>query len=160
MSIATAVQYGVFLVIVGLLVKPVGAYLARVFCGEATWLDPPLRSLERAIYRLAGVDQTEEMDWKRYAGCFVAFSLGGTVLLYVVLRLQPWLHTFDPAYRPGPLTPDLAMNTAISFATTTTWQAYGGETTMSYFSQVFGLTPSSEAWRASARRCSGTSGWT
>jgi K+-transporting ATPase ATPase A chain len=140
MSVATAVQYGVFLLIVGLLVRPVGSYLARVFSGDRTWLDPPLRPLERAIYRLAGVDPATEMDWKRYAGCFVAFGLGGTLLLYVVLRLQPLLHTFDPAYRPGPLAPDLAMNTAISFATTTTWQAYGGETTMSYFSQVFGLT--------------------
>ena len=63
-------------------------------------------------------------------------GLGGTLLLYAVLRVQPLLHTFDPAYRPGPLAPDLAMNTAISFATTTTWQAYGGETTMSYLSQA------------------------
>ncbi len=80
------------------------------------------------------------MDWKRYAGCLVGFGLAGTLLLYAVLRLQPLLHTFDPAFRPGPLAPDLAMNTAISFATTTTWQAYGGESTMSYLSQVFGLT--------------------
>jgi len=139
-NIANLSQYGVFLLIVGLLVRPVGGYLARVFSGERTWLDPPLRPLERAIYRLAGVDPTAEMDWKRYAGCFVTVGLGGTLLLYVLLRLQPLLHTFDPAYRPGPLPPDLALNTAISFATTTTWQAYAGETTMSYFSQVFGLT--------------------
>src|SRR5262249_58763057 len=64
----------------------------------------------------------------------------GSLLLYALLRLQPLLHTFDPSYRPGPVPPDLAMNTAISFATTTTWQAYGGETTMSYLSQVVGLT--------------------
>jgi K+-transporting ATPase ATPase A chain len=140
MSAASLIQYGVFLLIVGLLVRPVGGYLARVFNGERTWLDLALCPLERAIYRLAGVDPAAEMDWKRYAGCFVAFGLGGTLWLYAVLRLQPWLHTFDPAYRPGPLAPDLAMNTAISFATTTTWQAYGGETTMSYLSQVFGLT--------------------
>jgi potassium-transporting ATPase potassium-binding subunit len=140
MSTANLVQYGAFLLIVTLLVRPVGGYLARVFGGERTWLDPVMRPLERVIYRLAGIDPMAEMDWKRYAGCFVAFGLGGTLLLYAVLRVQPFLHTFDPAYRPGPLTPDLAMNTAISFATTTTWQAYGGETTMSYFSQVFGLT--------------------
>ena len=140
MSTANLVQYGVFLVIVTLLVRPVGGYLARVFGRERTWLDPLMRPLERTIYRLAGIDPMAEMDWKRYAGCFVAFGLGGTLLLYAVLRVQPFLHTFDPAYRPGPLAPDLAMNTAISFATTTTWQAYGGETTMSYFSQVFGLT--------------------
>jgi K+-transporting ATPase ATPase A chain len=139
-SSASAVQYGVFLLIVTLLVRPVGGYLARVFSSERTWLDPALRPLERAIYRLAAIDATAQMDWKRYAACFLLFSFGGTLLLYAVLRLQPVFHTFDPAYRPGPIAPDLAMNTAISFATTTTWQAYGGETTMSYFSQVFGLT--------------------
>jgi K+-transporting ATPase ATPase A chain len=136
MSAASLLQYGVFLVVVALLVKPVGAYLARVFAGERTWLDPVMRPLERGIYRLARVDATAEMDWKRYAWCFLAFGLGGTLLLYAVLRVQPLFHTFDPLYRPGPLSPDLAMNTAISFATTTTWQAYGGETTMSYLSQL------------------------
>jgi K+-transporting ATPase ATPase A chain len=140
MTTANLLQYVVFLLIVSLLVRPVGAYLARVFSGQRTWLDPVLAPLERGIYRLAGVDPAAEMDWKRYAQSFIAFGLGGTVLLYVVLRIQPFLHRFDPAYLPGPLTPDLAMNTAISFATTTTWQAYGGESTMSYVSQVFGLT--------------------
>jgi K+-transporting ATPase ATPase A chain len=139
-SAASIAQSAVFLVIVTLLVRPVGAYLARVFAGERTWLDPALRPIERTIYRLAGIDPDAEMDWKRYAGCFVLLGFGGTLLLYTVLRLQPLWHTFDPAYRPGPLSPDLAMNTAISFATTTTWQAYAGETTMSYFSQAFGLT--------------------
>src|SRR5262249_55512814 len=71
---------------------------------------------------------------------FVVFGLGGTLLLYAVLRLQPIFHHFDHAYRPGPLAPDLAVNTAVSFATTTTWQAYSGETTMTYWSQMFGLT--------------------
>jgi K+-transporting ATPase ATPase A chain len=140
MSATSLAQYGAFLVILTVLVKPVGGYLARVFSGERTWLDPLLRPLERIIYRLAGVDTGAEMDWKHYAGCFLGFGLGGALLLYVILRLQPLLHTFDPAYRPGPLAPDLATNTAISFATTTTWQAYGGETTMSYLSQAVGLT--------------------
>src|SRR5215470_8341266 len=140
MSAADLVQYGVFLLIVVGLVPPVGAYLARVFGGERTWLDPVMRPLERLIYRIAGVDAAAEMDWKRYAICFLELGLGGSLLLYALLRLQPLLHTFDPSYRPGPVPPDLAMNTAISFATTTTWQAYGGETTMSYLSQVVGLT--------------------
>jgi potassium-transporting ATPase potassium-binding subunit len=131
MSAACLAQYGAFLLIVSLLVRPVGGYLARVFSRERTWLDPALHPVERLVYRLAGVDPTAEMDWKRYVGCFLVFGLGGTLLLYAVLRVQPLLHTFDPAYRPGPLAPDLAMNTAISFATTTTWQACGGETTMS-----------------------------
>jgi K+-transporting ATPase ATPase A chain len=79
------------------------------------------------------------MDWKQYAGAFLLFSLCGTLVLYLILRLQPLFHTFDPAFRPAPLAPDLAMNTAISFMTTTTWQAYSGETTLSYFSQIVGL---------------------
>ena len=140
MTTANLLQYALFLLIVGLLVRPVGAYLTRVFGGQRTWPDALLAPLERGVYRLAGVDPATEMDWKRYAQSFVAFGLGGTVLLYAVLRIQPFLHRFDPTYLPAPLTPDLAMNTAISFATTTTWQAYGGESTMSYFSQVFGLT--------------------
>jgi potassium-transporting ATPase potassium-binding subunit len=130
MSTASAVQYGVFLLIGTLLVRPVGGYLARVFDGERTWLDPVLRPLERAVYRVAGVDPAAEMDWKRYAWCFLIFSLGGTLLLYTVLRLQPVFHPFDPAYRPGPVAPDLAFNTSVSFATT------------------------------NARTSSGTSGWT
>jgi K+-transporting ATPase ATPase A chain len=140
LNLANTIQYAAFLVIVILLVRPVGAYLARVFNGERTWLDPVAGPVERAIYRLAGTDPAVEMDWKRYASSFIAFGLGGTLWLYGVLRIQPFLHTFDPAYRPGPVAPDLAMNTAISFATTTTWQAYGGETTLSYLSQVVGLT--------------------
>ena len=71
MSAASLAQYAAFLLIVTLLVRPVGAYLAHVFSGERTWLDPVMRPLERAIYRLAGVDPAAEMDWKRYAGCFV-----------------------------------------------------------------------------------------
>jgi K+-transporting ATPase ATPase A chain len=140
MSGAVLAQYAVFLLIVVLLVRPVGGYLERVFGGKRTWLDPVMGAVERAIYRVAGVDPSAEMDWKGYAACFIASGLGGTLLLYGLLRLQPPLHTFDPAYRPGPLPADLAMNTAISFATTTTWQAYGGETTMSYLSQAVGLT--------------------
>jgi K+-transporting ATPase ATPase A chain len=136
-------QYSLFLLVVTVLVKPVGTYLVRVFSGEQTWLDPALRPLERTVYRIAGVDPAAEMSWKRYAQCFVLFGGGGTLLLYLVLRLQPLVHTFDPAYRPGPVAPDLAMNTAVSFATTTTWQPYVGETTLTYFSQVFGLTSQS-----------------
>jgi K+-transporting ATPase ATPase A chain len=132
-------QYGIFLAVVLVLVRPVGRYLQRVFERERTLLDPVMRPVERFILRLAGVNPLEDMDCKQYAGAFVVFSLGGTLLLYGLLRMQPLFHTFDPIYRPGPMAPDLAMNTAISFATTTTWQAYGGETTLTYFSQVVGL---------------------
>src|SRR5215468_4761201 len=139
MDLYAMLQYGIFLLIVVALVYPVGGYLTRVFGGESTWLDPGLRPLEREFYRLAGIDAHHEMDWKEYASAFLVFSAAGTLLLYVILRVQPFLHTFDPLYQPAPLSPDLALNTAISFATTTTWQAYGGETTMSYFSQMAGL---------------------
>jgi K+-transporting ATPase ATPase A chain len=96
--------------------------------------------LERLLYRITGVNPEREMDWKEYASSFVLFGLCGTLLLYVILRLQWLLPWFYPAYQNTSLAPDLAMNTAVSFATTTTWQAYGGETTMSYFSQLVGLT--------------------
>lgn len=132
-------QYILFFGIILALVKPVGAYLERVFAGGRTWLDPVLRPVERLLYRLAGVDTQQEMDWKHYATAFLLFSFVGTLLLYLILRIQPIFHPLDPAFQPAPLTPDLALNTAISFATTTTWQAYGGETTMSYFSQIVGL---------------------
>src|ERR1035438_4322122 len=80
------------------------------------------------------------MSWQEYASAFVLFGMIGTLFLYAILRLQHFLPWFYPAYMTTPMTPDLAMNTAVSFATTTTWQAYGGETTLSYFSQMVGLT--------------------
>jgi K+-transporting ATPase ATPase A chain len=132
-------QYALFLGIIIVCVKPVGVYLYRVFAGERTPLDPVLRPAERLVYRLAGIDPQREMDWKQYTGAFVLFGLLGTALLFGLLRAQAYLPWHDPTYQSTPLTPDLALNTAVSFATTTTWQAYGGETTMSYFSQMAGL---------------------
>jgi len=134
------VQYAAFLLAVTLLVKPVGRYMARVFSGEKTLLDPLLCPAERFIYRLTGVQPQSEMSWQEYACAFVVFGMVGTLLLYTILRLQRLFFWFYPAYMTTPMTPALAMNTAVSFATTTTWQAYGGETTLSYFSQIVGLT--------------------
>lgn len=139
MSFPNLVQYAVFLIVVTLMVRPVGGYLARVFSGERTLLDPVLVPVERGIYRLAGVDPSGEMDWKRYAGAFIRFGALGALLLYVLLRIQEELPWFQPAQETTPMTTDLAGNTAVSFATTTTWQAYAGEVTMSYFSQMAGL---------------------
>ena len=133
------VQYGVFLVVLAALVKPVGGYLTQVFFQGSTPLDRLLIPLERTIYKLTGVDPQHEMDWKEYTLAFLLFSFAGTFLLYLILRLQPLGHPLDPAFHPTPLSPDLAMNTAISFATTTTWQAYSGESVMSYVSQTIGL---------------------
>lgn len=140
MSLSALLQYAAFLLVVTLLVKPVGRYMARVFSGERTLLDPLLCPAERLIYRLTGVQPQSEMTWQQYAGAFVVFGMMGTLLLYTILRLQRFFPWFSPAYMTTPMTPDLAMNTAVSFATTTTWQAYGGESTMSYFSQIVGLT--------------------
>jgi potassium-transporting ATPase potassium-binding subunit len=140
MSISNLIQYVVFVALVAALVRPIGGYMARVFAGEKTSLDPLLRPLERFIYRLTGVDPESEMNWVQYSLAFIVFGLVGTLVLYAILRLQQFLPFFFAKYQTTPLNPDLAMNTGISFVTTTTWQAYSGETTMSYTSQIVGLT--------------------
>lgn len=133
MSLPSQLQCGVFLLIVIALVKPLGGYMTRVFSGQRTWLDSLLRPVEQLIYKLTAVDSTVEMNWKHYGASFVLFTPAGTVLLYLILRLQYLLPFYDASHFTTPLSPDLAMNTAASFSTPTTWQAYGGETTMSYF---------------------------
>jgi K+-transporting ATPase ATPase A chain len=139
MSPSSLLQYVLFLAVVAVLVKPVGIYLWRVFTGQWTLLDRVLRPAERLIYRLTGIDADRQMNGKQYAIAFVLFSLAGTLLLYAILRVQSLLPGAEHAYLTTPLTPQLALNTAISFSTTTTWQAYAGESTMSYVSQVVGL---------------------
>jgi K+-transporting ATPase ATPase A chain len=139
MSPLSLLQYGLFLLIIVVLTRPLGGYLERVFSGQRTLLDPVARPLERLIYRLARVDSQREMSWKQYAVSFVLFTFIGTFFLYLILRLQYILPWYDPVHLTTPLMPDLAMNTAISFSTTTTWQSYAGENTMSYFSQLAGL---------------------
>src|SRR5271165_3685371 len=113
--------------------------MERVFSRERTALDRLFLPVERLIYRITAVDPNVEMAGKEYATCFVLFGLAGTLLLYAILRLRQFLPWFFPQYQTTPLTPDLVLNTAISFSTTTTWQAYAGENTMSYFSQMVGL---------------------
>ena len=139
MDLYSAIQYLLFLTIVTALVKPLGAYMDRVFSKQHTALDWLCLPVERLIYRITAVDPDVEMTGKEYATCFVFFGLAGTLLLYAILRMQQFLPWFFPQYLTTPLTPDLAMNTAISFSTTTTWQAYSGENTMSFFSQMVGL---------------------
>jgi K+-transporting ATPase ATPase A chain len=129
-----------FLLVVTLLVKPAGTYMARVFGGERTLLDPALRPIERLLYRTCGVDPAHEMRWQEYARAFVLAGGVSTVLLYLLLRVQGHLPlAANAAALTTPLTPDLAANTAVSFATTSTWQAYAGETTMTYLTQLVGL---------------------
>ena len=135
----SVIQYVLFVAIVTILVKPLGGYLERVFCRQRTVLDRLCLPVERLIYRITAVDPNLEMTGKEYATCFVFFGFAGTVLLYAILRMQQFLPWFFPQYHTTPLSPDLALNTAISFSTITTWQAYAGESTMSYFSQMVGL---------------------
>src|SRR6185503_18996132 len=136
MNAADALQAGAFVLIVALLVKPVGAYLEGVFERRHTFFDPLLLPAERLIHRLIGIDPKCEMDWKRYAFAFTLFGIINIVTVYFLLRCQAFLPWFFPNVMTTPMTPDLAANTAVSFATTTTWQAYAGETTMGYCSQL------------------------
>jgi K+-transporting ATPase ATPase A chain len=115
-------------------VKPLGWYLARVFQGQPTPISPLVRPIERAIYRVAGVDGDREQSWFAYALAFLAFHLIGMLLFYALLRLQGLL-PLNPAGQMG-MTPDLALNTAISFAS---WESYAGETALSYLSQMAGV---------------------
>ena len=139
MDFYSAIQYVLFVAIVTVLVKPLGGYMERVFSRKRTVLDRLCLPVERLVYRITAVDSNVEMTGREYAQCFVLFGFGGTLLLYAILRMQQFLPWFFPQYHTTPLSPDLALNTAISFSTTTTWQAYAGENTMSYFSQMVGL---------------------
>jgi K+-transporting ATPase ATPase A chain len=139
MNVYSAAQYTLFLSIVTLCVKPLGGYMQRVFARRRTALDRLCVPVERCVYRLAGVDPSAEMTAAQYTIAFIVFGLVCTLFLYAILRFQPFLPWFYPVYQTTPLSPDLSFNTAISFSTTTTWQAYAGENTMSYFSQMVGL---------------------
>src|SRR5215471_16944228 len=136
MNKAGILQAGLLITLVFLCVKPVGRYLEQVFAREWTFLDPLLVPLERLIHRVVGIDPKSEMDWKRYSLAFVLFGVVSIVIVYLLLRWQASLPWFSRNVITSPMTADLAANTAVSFATTTTWQAYAGETTMSYFSQL------------------------
>src|SRR5271163_1295454 len=130
-------QIGLFLLIVFGLTKPMGVFMSHVFDGGKTFLDPLLRPLERLLYRLTGVDEKREMRWTEYAIAMLLFSGVSMVLLYLIERFQVWL-PWNPQHWVN-VPPDLAFNTAASFTTNTNWQAYSGETTMSYFTQMAGL---------------------
>ena len=139
MNISGWIQLTLFLGILTLLTKPVGIYLCRVLDAEdKTYIDPIVKPLERFLYCLLGVDIKNEQNWKQYALSLCAFSLVSLLFTYAILRLQHLLPLNPQGF--GPLSPPLAFNTAVSFATNTNWQSYGGESTMSYFSQMVGLT--------------------
>jgi potassium-transporting ATPase potassium-binding subunit len=133
------IQLAIFLIALALITKPMGLYLAQVLDPNGrTWLDPVLRPLERGTYRVMGVRPNEEHNWKQYTLAMLLFSLVGCVFTYVILRLQNLLPLNPQKF--GAVNPDLAFNTAASFTTNTNWQNYGGESTLSYFSQMVGLT--------------------
>ncbi|MGA2019160.1 MAG: potassium-transporting ATPase subunit KdpA [Candidatus Sulfotelmatobacter sp.] len=132
-------QISFLLVVVLLLTKPLGSFMARVFGRERTWLDPVMRPMERILYRLTGVDDSHEMDWKEYALALLLFSGVSMILLYVLQRVQQWTWLpWNPQKLAG-VPPALAFNTAASFTTNTNWQNYSPETTMSYLTQMVGL---------------------
>jgi len=138
MTIFSWLQIGLYLLILLSLVKPLGAYMAHVYQGERTFLSSVVRPIERLVYRTLGMHADEEMDWRRYSIALLLFTLVGIISLYLLQRLQSVLPLNPQSL--GAVQPDLAFNTAISFNTNTNWQSYGGETTMSYLTQMLGLT--------------------
>lgn len=139
MHINDWLQLGLFLGLLALITKPMGLYLLQVLDANGrTWLDPVVKPVENLTYKILGIDPQREQGWKQYTVALLVFSFVGILFTYLILRYQdllPW----NPQGLPG-LSPHLAFNTAISFTSNTNWQSYGGEATMSYFSQMVGLT--------------------
>ena len=138
MTVNGWLQILLFLALIFAVTKPMGVFMARVFSRERTFMDPVLRPVERLLYRITGVDEDHEMRWTEYAIAMLLFSVVSMIVLYLMERLQGFL-PFNPQ-KFGAVTPvHLAFNTAASFTTNTNWQAYAGESTMSYFTQMAGL---------------------
>jgi potassium-transporting ATPase potassium-binding subunit len=137
-SLFGVLQLAVFFALLVALARPLGAYMARVFYGRTTPLDPILRPVEKGIYRLAGIDPRVETRWTRYTINMLLFNLAGIVIVYGILRLQH-LHPWNPSDAPD-MSSDLAFNTAVSFVSNTNWQSYVPETAASYFSQMAAFT--------------------
>jgi potassium-transporting ATPase potassium-binding subunit len=138
MSVIGWIQIILYCAIIVAIVPVLGGYMTRVFNGERTFMSPVLRPVERALYAIGGVDERREQHWLTYTLGMLLFHVGGFAILYALMRLQDKL-PFNPADQSA-VAPDLAFNTAISFITNTNWQNYGGEGTMSYLTQMLGLT--------------------
>ena len=138
MNLYGYLQIILYLALLTALTKPVGIYLNQVYAGEKTFLDFVCRPFERLLYKLARIDAAREMNWKEYGAAMLAFSLVSSLALYLVQRLQNHL-PLNPQDFPA-VPPALSFNTAVSFVSNTNWQAYSGETTMSYLTQMMGLT--------------------
>jgi potassium-transporting ATPase potassium-binding subunit len=138
MNVYSWLQLIVYMVVLIALAKPLGTFIAKVYQGERTFLNPVMQPVERFIYRLSGVKAGEEMNWKIYAIAMMLFNILGLLVVYLLQRLQGFLPLNPQGF--GAVTPDSSWNTAVSFATNTNWQGYGGETTMSYLTQMLALT--------------------
>ena len=132
------IQIILYCIVLIALVKPLGAFMTAVFTGERTFLTPVLRPVERLFYKVAGIDEKQEQHWLAYVFAMLLFHIGGFVIIYALMRLQGSL-PFNPAGQ-GAVEEGLAFNTAVSFITNTNWQNYGGETTLSYLTQMLGMT--------------------
>jgi K+-transporting ATPase ATPase A chain len=137
MTINGFLQLGIYCLVLLAVTKPLGVYMTSVFSGKRVFLEKVLSPLERWIYRVCHIDEHEEQHWTAYTAAMLMFSLVGLLILYGLQRLQYYL-PLNPQRFPG-VAPDLAFNTASSFTTNTNWQAYSGESTMSYFVQMAGL---------------------
>ncbi len=138
MTVNGWLQIFIFLALIFAVTKPLGVFMARVFSRERTFMDPVLRPIERLLYRVTGVDEQHEMRWTEYAISMLLFSAVSMLVLYLIQRIQ-WMLPWNPQHLAGVTPQHLAFNTAASFTTNTNWQAYSGETTMSYFTQMAGL---------------------
>lgn len=138
MILSNLAQIALYLIVLVLLSIPLGAYMARVYKGEKTFLDPFIAPLERVMYRLFGINPADEMNWKTYALAMLAFNVLGFFAVYALQRVQGFL-PLNPQTL-GAVSPDSSFNTAVSFASNTNWQGYSGEATMSYLTQMLALT--------------------
>jgi K+-transporting ATPase ATPase A chain len=138
MNIYSWLQLIVYMIVLMALSKPLGSFMAKVYQGDHTFLDPVMRPIERFVFRLSSVDPAREMDWKVYAIAMMLFNGLGILLVYLLQRVQGFLPLNPQGF--GAVSPDSSWNTAVSYATNTNWQGYGGETTMSYLSQMLAMT--------------------
>ncbi|HEY5760509.1 MAG TPA: potassium-transporting ATPase subunit KdpA, partial [Steroidobacter sp.] len=137
MNMQGVMQIVFYMIVLAALVKPLGSYMAKVYLGERTLLSPVLGPIERGIYRLSGINADSESSWKRYAAAVLLVNFVGFIVVYLLQRLQGVL-PLNPQEFAG-VSADSAFNTAVSFASNTNWQGYGGESTMSYLTQMLGL---------------------
>jgi len=147
MTLNGILQIALFFLVLLALTKPIGAYMAKVFAGERTWIHRVLRPLEVAVYKVCGIDENGEQHWTRYAGSVLMFSVVSILFSYLLMRIQKWLPLNPQGL--GNVGQDLSFNTSNSFGTNTNWQSYTPETTMSYFSQMIALA-THNFWSAAA----------